>query len=256
MAGLTTEPCRSARPTSGRCCRDCGAVVLFSGTVRDHAVDEHGGLRDGVEPPDLRGVREQVVPAVRGDRRRAAPALAGNRPRRAVPPHRRAGARRESPSSPWSAPAPSRGVRGRPLRDRRAEGCRRRSGSTRCGRTAPIGALAPVRPSMPQSVPTLVGSAARVVIGSSSSSSLLCCCSPSWSSPTSRRPRQDAGIISFRRHIDALSPESRREVMDRVRPTQQRPDADARRRRDRSRRTSPWPATSPSTSAPPTRSCT
>lgn len=33
-----------------------------------------------------------------------------------------------------------------------------------------------------------------------------------------RRPRQDAGLTSFRRHIDALSPESRREVMDRVRP--------------------------------------
>jgi hypothetical protein len=36
-----------------------------------------------------------------------------------------------------------------------------------------------------------------------------------------RRPRQDSGLTSFRRHIDALSPESRREVMDRVRPTQQ-----------------------------------
>ena len=33
-----------------------------------------------------------------------------------------------------------------------------------------------------------------------------------------RRPRQDAGLTSFRRHIDALSPEARREVMDRVRP--------------------------------------
>ena len=36
-----------------------------------------------------------------------------------------------------------------------------------------------------------------------------------------RRPRQDSGLTSFRRHIDALSPESRREVMDRARPTQQ-----------------------------------
>jgi hypothetical protein len=36
-----------------------------------------------------------------------------------------------------------------------------------------------------------------------------------------RRPRQDAGLTSFRRHIDALSPESRREVMDRVRPSQE-----------------------------------
>jgi hypothetical protein len=34
----------------------------------------------------------------------------------------------------------------------------------------------------------------------------------------SRRPRHDAGVTSFRRHIDALSPESRREMKDRVRP--------------------------------------
>jgi hypothetical protein len=41
-----------------------------------------------------------------------------------------------------------------------------------------------------------------------------------------RRPRQDAGLTSFRRHIDALSPESRREVMDRARPNQQDVDGD------------------------------
>lgn len=35
-----------------------------------------------------------------------------------------------------------------------------------------------------------------------------------------RRPRQDAGLTSFRRHIDALSPESRREILDRARPLQ------------------------------------
>ena len=35
-----------------------------------------------------------------------------------------------------------------------------------------------------------------------------------------RRPRQDAGLTSFRRHIDALSPESRREILDRARPSQ------------------------------------
>ena len=39
-----------------------------------------------------------------------------------------------------------------------------------------------------------------------------------------RRPRQDSGLTSFRRHIDALSPESRREVMDRVRPSLEEPD--------------------------------
>ena len=42
-----------------------------------------------------------------------------------------------------------------------------------------------------------------------------------------RRPRQDAGLTSFRRHIDALSPQSRREVMDRVRPLQDDDDAAA-----------------------------
>jgi hypothetical protein len=35
-----------------------------------------------------------------------------------------------------------------------------------------------------------------------------------------RRPRQEPGVVSFRRHIDALSPEARREVMDRVRDRQ------------------------------------
>ena len=32
-----------------------------------------------------------------------------------------------------------------------------------------------------------------------------------------RRPRQDDGVQTFRRHIDALSPEARREVIDRAR---------------------------------------
>lgn len=31
------------------------------------------------------------------------------------------------------------------------------------------------------------------------------------------RPRQDEGISTFRRHIDALSPEARREVHERAR---------------------------------------
>jgi flagellar biosynthesis/type III secretory pathway M-ring protein FliF/YscJ len=38
-----------------------------------------------------------------------------------------------------------------------------------------------------------------------------------------RTPRQEPGVASFRRHIDALSPESRREVMERV---QRRRDSD------------------------------
>ena len=36
-----------------------------------------------------------------------------------------------------------------------------------------------------------------------------------------RRPRKDDGMTSFRRHIDALSPEARREVQDRVRRSDQ-----------------------------------
>jgi hypothetical protein len=39
-----------------------------------------------------------------------------------------------------------------------------------------------------------------------------------------RGPRQEPGIVGFRKHIDALSPESRREVQDRVRERQDRDD--------------------------------
>jgi molybdopterin synthase catalytic subunit len=41
----------------------CGAVVLFSGTVRDHAVDEHGALRPDVSHLTYEAYDEQVVPA-------------------------------------------------------------------------------------------------------------------------------------------------------------------------------------------------
>ncbi|HEY4607831.1 MAG TPA: hypothetical protein VIH06_01460 [Ilumatobacteraceae bacterium] len=47
-----------------------------------------------------------------------------------------------------------------------------------------------------------------------------------------RRPKQDAGLTSFRRHIDALSPESRREVMDRVRPSESNADKNSRESTD------------------------
>ncbi len=40
----------------------CGAVVLFSGTVRDHAVDDQGVLRDHVESLTYEAYDEQVVP--------------------------------------------------------------------------------------------------------------------------------------------------------------------------------------------------
>ena len=40
-------------------------------------------------------------------------------------------------------------------------------------------------------------------------------------------PRGEPGVVSFRKHIDALSPEARREVMDRVRPPQSdKPDGE------------------------------
>ena len=41
---------------------NCGAVVLFSGTVRDHAVDEQGALREGVESLTYEAYESQVVP--------------------------------------------------------------------------------------------------------------------------------------------------------------------------------------------------
>lgn len=41
---------------------DCGAVVLFSGTVRDHATDAEGRLRDGVTHLEYEAYAEMVVP--------------------------------------------------------------------------------------------------------------------------------------------------------------------------------------------------
>ena len=40
----------------------CGAVVLFSGTVRDHAIDEQGALRDQVESLTYEAYESHVVP--------------------------------------------------------------------------------------------------------------------------------------------------------------------------------------------------
>jgi molybdopterin synthase catalytic subunit len=42
--------------------RGCGAVVLFSGTVRDHAVDDQGELRDNVQSLTYEAYEDQVVP--------------------------------------------------------------------------------------------------------------------------------------------------------------------------------------------------
>ena len=41
----------------------CGAVVLFSGTVRDHAVDESGTVRSDVSHLTYEAYESQVVPA-------------------------------------------------------------------------------------------------------------------------------------------------------------------------------------------------
>ena len=41
---------------------DCGAVVLFSGTVRDHATDDAGQVREGVTYLDYEAYAEMVVP--------------------------------------------------------------------------------------------------------------------------------------------------------------------------------------------------
>ena len=41
---------------------DCGAVVLFSGTVRDHASDDTGELRTGVTHLDYEAYDEMVTP--------------------------------------------------------------------------------------------------------------------------------------------------------------------------------------------------
>jgi len=43
----------------------CGAVVLFSGTVRDHAVDASGAMRPDVNHLTYEAYESQVVPAFR-----------------------------------------------------------------------------------------------------------------------------------------------------------------------------------------------
>ncbi len=42
---------------------ECGAVVLFSGIVRDHAIDDHGNLRADVTHLLYEAYESQVVPA-------------------------------------------------------------------------------------------------------------------------------------------------------------------------------------------------
>lgn len=62
--GLTTEAL-NVGPVYDWCVRpDCGAVVLFSGTVRDHAADANGQVRDGVEHLSYEAYEEHVVPTL------------------------------------------------------------------------------------------------------------------------------------------------------------------------------------------------
>jgi molybdopterin synthase catalytic subunit len=61
--GLTDQPLPVGEVYEWCVQPDCGAVVLFSGTVRDHALDEHGQLREGVSHLTYEAYDEQVVPA-------------------------------------------------------------------------------------------------------------------------------------------------------------------------------------------------
>ena len=59
---LTNDPLPIAAAYEWAVLPHCGAVVLFSGTVRDHAVDEQGVLRDHVESLTYEAYESQVVP--------------------------------------------------------------------------------------------------------------------------------------------------------------------------------------------------
>jgi len=57
---------------------DCGAVVLFSGIVRDHAVDAAGEVRDGVEHLTYEAYESQAIPrftAIADEARRRWPTI-------------------------------------------------------------------------------------------------------------------------------------------------------------------------------------
>jgi molybdopterin synthase catalytic subunit len=61
--GLTTEALPVAAVYDWCLQPQCGAVVLFSGTVRDHAVDEGGELRTDVQYLTYEAYESQVVPS-------------------------------------------------------------------------------------------------------------------------------------------------------------------------------------------------
>ncbi len=80
--GVTDEPLSVGAAYDWCVLPSCGAVVLFSGTVRDHAEG-----RQGVQHLTYEAYEEQAVAKLVEHRRRAAPALAGDRPGRAAAPH-------------------------------------------------------------------------------------------------------------------------------------------------------------------------
>lgn len=59
---LTSEALPIATAYEWAVLPQCGAVVLFSGTVRDHAVDDNGARRDNVESLTYEAYESQVVP--------------------------------------------------------------------------------------------------------------------------------------------------------------------------------------------------
>ena len=59
---LTSDPLPIADAYEWAVLPRCGAVVLFSGTVRDHALDDQGVLRDHVESLTYEAYESQVVP--------------------------------------------------------------------------------------------------------------------------------------------------------------------------------------------------
>ncbi len=60
--GLTSEPLPVGSAYEWAVRASCGAVVLFSGTARDHAVDGEGVLRTGVHLLTYEAYDEQVLP--------------------------------------------------------------------------------------------------------------------------------------------------------------------------------------------------
>lgn len=61
---ITVEPLSVGEVYDWAVRRDCGAVVVFSGTVRDHA-EENGEVRSGVTHLEYEAYDEEVVPRFR-----------------------------------------------------------------------------------------------------------------------------------------------------------------------------------------------